>query len=521
MDNKRFDDLARAWAGGISRRQLLRGIGGLVLAEVLGLFPGLSSLLLPSRTAKAALSQTDENTAYLPLVQAASPPTLSVLNTSQTQTVMTQAQADSTYATLDQYLRSEGFVRNDETIAASIQSHLGKTAGLVSVYQHSTIPNHEAHLFFVEDPTVGQGLAALAAQPTGPSAAQSAAGATISQNKMLVGYVRAEDNGIPKSTLRREKFNSAKAVCEGFCSVATAISTPGGGGCELLASLVCYYYYPGKLNCPSIAAAICEGAGALCEAKGCDDVGRKVCPDRFYRDCGEDCVWFECSCDGVPKICRANPDEPNFDGTVCADLLSDPGHCGSCDNNCLQHEHVTAAICVNGQCQATACEDGYLVKDGMCIPDICREASCPDGRYCCPGSDGRTYSCCSDGWVCCGSGTGPATGCCPPDSQCCPNGEGEMGCCPAEMICTPNGCELDPNTACSEGFVFCGPPQNQCCRKGGVCCSNYDQCCAPDVGSVTSWCITEYRGCVASASPNCDNCPWPVERPRRIAGEGE
>lgn len=514
MDHERFDDLARAAAQGLSRRQLLRGVGGLVLVELVAMITGFFGRFWPASAAQAAPAQADGVSTYLPSIQVEPPPTASLLDDAATQAVLVRAQTDVDYLAIENHLKAEGFVADGESAGALVSSDKHAAVGVISRYTHATIPDFTAQLFYVDD-EVGDASGQVTAMAM---RAGARAGATFSENGSLVGYVRIEDDGIPQSTVRREKTNLERSVCELFCDVAEGLSTPGAGGCESVAAALCWEFGPGDLLCFPIATALCEGSGTLCSsANPCEVFGDGMCRGAFSKDCGDNCVPSQCPCEGVPMLCAPNANElPKL--RVCADLLTDVGHCGSCSNNCLDHPHVTAAVCENGKCRATACEDGYHVYDGQCVRDVCRDVDCGEGRYCCPHPDGERWNCCADGWVCCGPDAGPASGCCPAGSQCCRDGTGELGCCPAEMICTPNGCEVPDESPCRGDLVFCGPPQNQCCRAGSLCCFTSTLCCSAGSGVVEGYCQIEPRGCIATASPGCANCPWEFETERRIAG---
>jgi hypothetical protein len=104
-------------------------------------------------------------------------------------------------------------------------------------------------------------------------------------------------------------------------------------------------------------------AGTLCCAGSCF-TGICCADGECLDDAAPDCVAHDC-------VCAANGDAACSGGKVCcddgcADLQSDPGHCGDCQTACSG----TTPICNTGTCVACSatnpCPDGCCQSDGSC-----------------------------------------------------------------------------------------------------------------------------------------------------------
>ena len=96
-------------------------------------------------------------------------------------------------------------------------------------------------------------------------------------------------------------------------------------------------------------------------------------------------------------------------GDSCVDLLSDPGHCGACDNVCPGAENADP-VCMEGTC-LTACREGYVDLDG---DGNCETACTPtsDVETCnglddnCNGEIDESFDCASGTLVACTTSCG-------------------------------------------------------------------------------------------------------------------
>ena len=57
-------------------------------------------------------------------------------------------------------------------------------------------------------------------------------------------------------------------------------------------------------------------------------------------------------------------------GSVCVQLLDDVDHCGACDTRCGDQGLHGKAICQNGSCQVTACDDGFDASPALVDKEI-------------------------------------------------------------------------------------------------------------------------------------------------------
>jgi hypothetical protein len=148
---------------------------------------------------------------------------------------------------------------------------------------------------------------------------------------------------------------------------------------------------------------------------------------------GEVCNEARCasSCSGVLTNCSG----------ACVDVSVDPAHCGSCTNACSTHEECRSGSCTCVRdCTGRECGDDGC--GGTC-------GGCPTGREC--GADGRCF--CAENCV------GRACG----DDGC----GGTCGTCEPGFACTPAG-------TCSCGGTLCG---SLCCSGSQVCLEG--ACCDP------------------------------------------
>ena len=147
-----------------------------------------------------------------------------------------------------------------------------------------------------------------------------------------------------------------------------------------------------------------DGDGHQDEACGgddCDDANQYVHPGAE-----EMCNGLDENCDGVPddgfdfdndpkncgscgfncqpaQVCWEGqcvldcPDHLTRCGQQCVDPMTDPDHCGGCDQAC-EFENA-AATCVNGACHMGACDDGWFDDNGDPADGCESDGGLPDG----------------------------------------------------------------------------------------------------------------------------------------------
>ncbi len=188
-------------------------------------------------------------------------------------------------------------------------------------------------------------------------------------------------------------------------------------------------------------------------------------PDCQGRSCGPDGCGGQCGppckpggiCDGTACHCPSGWTEC---ATACANLNTDPTHCGDCLTSCGSGD-----VCMQQQCcrpLATTC--------------------IPDSNRCCPSAAGEPQLGCNEIFalkggtscfvqnrlVCCAA-LGQL---CSHTCECCLNFAcGELGrCCVATGdVCTAHA------QCCSQ---VCDFSRSQCCNPAGAACSDHSECCS-------------------------------------------
>ena len=195
----------------------------------------------------------------------------------------------------------------------------------------------------------------------------------------------------------------------------------------------------------------------------------------------------------VDDVC---PVGQNLCGTVCADLQSDPNHCGACNNAC-----AAGQLCSAGQCQ-TSCAAGETLCGQSCADLSTSAAHCGQcNQACLPGQS------CVGGVCTCASGTVLCAGACV-DTNVDPLNCGSCGTvCAAGETCTQGAC------GCPEGQQLCGGvcvdtdesqahcgSCNHACAAGQFC--NLGQCesldCPPGQVDCDGTCtdvLTDFANC--------------------------
>ncbi len=254
-------------------------------------------------------------------------------------------------------------------------------------------------------------------------------------------------------------------------------------------------------------SGICQAGQCACESGwfDCDGDPTNGCETqkRDAMSCGQ------CGhrCGGATPVCRVSggsaecvagcgPGETSCPGS-CADLTSDPQHCGSCDNACSAPACQTA-VCRSGACDTSPTPGSACEADGdSCTIDQCNAlGECVAGPNTCDagvmhvdggvdaGHDagvdagtrdaGPTSYACTDGTTC-------GSPCCQTTSitACC--GGAENVCAWGSLFgCYTSGSGTDPCHGSCAGEVCCyqGGPLH-CCPSGQVCDSSGSGCTSP------------------------------------------
>jgi len=252
----------------------------------------------------------------------------------------------------------------------------------------------------------------------------------------------------------------------------------------------------GKPVCDSTAAPQPE----TCNGK--DDDCNGIVDDGIFPGVGDACI-----CDGLDPakagvgVCRAGQLScKGSDGLKCDGcVLPQPEICDGKDNDCDGTSDVSAMCpggfgCQDGSCSLLckggefACPPGYDCKDTYCVPNRCRNVTCPLTERC----DTNTGRCvdlcfkvtCDSGQVCMGG-------------KCLDCSNSALLACPADQVCAGRTCISDTcaGVSCSS---------NQYCSNG-KCVSLTCGGCSAGTSCVAGSCQTDLCGDVAcGAKDYCD-----------------
>ena len=134
---------------------------------------------------------------------------------------------------------------------------------------------------------------------------------------------------------------------------------------------------------------------------------------------------------------------------ACVDTVTNPEHCGTCDNACRLDQGCAASICVVcGNLDQACCRGATCGPDLSCVAGLCVTSCGTGGRPCCPGDT------CAMGFMC-------SAGACIPSM--CPATETMCG----DMIDD----DCDGTTDCADSDCTgqsCGT-MGETCDPGGSC----------------------------------------------------
>lgn len=239
--------------------------------------------------------------------------------------------------------------------------------------------------------------------------------------------------------------------------------------------------------CP--ACEDCDGPNDQCCDQRCTDVSAD---DANCGACGSQCRSDQVCLDSE---CRCPSGQTECSG-VCVDLSSDPANCGACGNTC-----ASGTTCVNGSCTCPAplslCGDQCVDVETdpnhcgncdtvcssceECVDFACQPRDC--GNPCLTCQDGECVSNCADGMQCCSDGTCK--------DQCVD--------CPPERLCADTCCP--EGDVCSEG-VTCVPSACAACAEDEICCNEVGLDASNGGDGMTWQCrkTSEYKICQVTPS---------------------
>lgn len=165
------------------------------------------------------------------------------------------------------------------------------------------------------------------------------------------------------------------------CECPAPLQTCGGACC--VPDAACIDAEAGICSCPAGTVECGEACVAAC---GGDEV-----IDPVSCECGPPCAGVDCELGQTLNMdtceCESQilcPAGTVACGDVCADLDSDPDHCGSCDHACpmmpTADDLLLPSLCVGGDC----CLDDNMLcaADGDCCSGACNFTATPGERVC-------------------------------------------------------------------------------------------------------------------------------------------
>ncbi len=445
MDADRFDALAKRLAVGVTRRGMLRGLAGLTGA-------GIVALMGRSGSAADCISRCDR----LPAgpdrdqCQAACAAADQARADAEAKAAQARAEADEARATAEAEANSARATAEAEANAARAQADALRACG----GDESRLCGSGATISCcAPDERCQNGVCGRIEEPCSDCAAGEDCCAGTCAN------LQTDPNNCGSCGAAC----TAGQVCDAgaCCTPATCPAGQCGSfvdGCG------------GTLDCGCATGQVCR-EGTCCTLATCQP-GQCGSPSD---GCGG---ILHCGGCGAGETCCAGE---------CANLESDPKHCGTCGNACPAGPEQG---CCNGECAELCYEVGF----GCCPTgkSCCGSVCCPDGD-CCDGAE-----CCEAGQTCC-------------DSSCCPTGD----CCGGVECCDPGACCESAGTCCPSGQICCG---DQCTDLNdtdncGTCdntsapgqvCLGRDGCCTP--GTCEGRCGTISDGCggTLDCGDDCD-----------------
>lgn len=284
---------------------------------------------------------------------------------------------------------------------------------------------------------------------------------------------KASENGVDCNNKSDDDCNSRTDCADPSCVGALRDCTANCGGGTVVGSQQC-----GPDGGWRPCAAVCDGGVAGCipaaaaeSGATCDDLVDNDCdgkPDCSDPDCAGAARLVATACGTDTQQCVGGLWMTSLRGCAgtccgasCANLTSDPAHCGNCANACPAGQSCVSSTCCAGQACGSACCTASDCCAGACCPGI--GDKCVAGA-CCPSTRTCGAACCPAGVACC-SGR-----CCSLGEQCL-NG----ACCGNAVcggFCCPNAGDICVGNACCPFAQACG---SVCCASGETCRS--DVCC--------------------------------------------
>jgi cysteine-rich repeat protein len=277
-----------------------------------------------------------------------------------------------------------------------------------------------------------------------------------------------------------------------------------------------------RLAAGALGIGLAAAPSALAE-----ELERGSCPKN--RRCGKKCCAKGAKCKNGKCKCKAGKTKC---GKECADLTSDPKHCGTCDNTCDPGRACVGSQCEqcseseecpqpDFDCQLKVCADGFCGttqapagtecqgtgtcdENGTCILTTCGDGAIQPGEQC-DGLNLDGQTCVSQGFA---GGTLACDGNCQFDTSACTVSECGNGIVEAGETCD-DGNQIDGDgcsSTCQEevGFDCAGSPSTCVSTCGDGVASSIEACDGPDLKGETCQSRGYASGTLACA-PNCQS----------------
>ena len=279
-----------------------------------------------------------------------------------------------------------------------------------------------------------------------------------------------EEAGTPESGAAEAGCPTGDLSCNGAC-VPSEVHNCGvcGHDCTGLA------HVSGTTSCTATGACAfpassCAPGWADCDGNPDDGCETDITQPTNCGSCGDVCPANlpVCAAGACTSGCPAAA--PTLCGSTCADITSDPGHCGSCSTMCTTAVAHALPVCAASSC-GFQCNAGYTNCGGVCDDLTIDDSNCGScGKICGGGETCQAGSCaCPSGQTLCGSActsTSSDNANCGTCGNACVGGE----------TCQSGAC------VCPPGQTFCGgactstSSDNSNCGACGNACIGGESC---------------------------------------------
>ena len=346
--------------------------------------------------------------------------------------------------------------------------------------------------------------------------------------------------------------------CEDLGITDRPFACRGDGDCS--GDRVCRPSSTGEFECVEPDEEPCEGDAFLLCGERCIDItsdanhcggcslacpGDQTCSDSqcALEGCG---VSVEEAGEPQPPAEPAtlsNPIGTCINGTLCVDLMTDPEHCGGCEQSCPPTQECLGGVCSQlcdhlglNSCEGE-CVDVSTDRDhcGSCGRFCDRDEVCIEGQCLCGAQSSGDGDVCLESQSCCATKKGPGaefycanlSGDAENCGQCgfsCPSPNVELNspgliCDLGACVCVVDGSGIDSckdnEVCCTSGCAVIDSDVNNCgacgnvCGDGEACIAGLCACGAKTGGPSLSACVSEIEECCSGrcdVQGSCERC---------------